>query len=167
MASGGALERRVVTGVAWSFAEKFLSMAIQIVVSIVVARRLMPDDFGVMAIMTFFTSVALTIVDSGFSQTLIRKQNPSDEEYRSVLGFNVVASLVLYVVAVAIAAPIADFYDRPVIEEIAPVLFLVLPINSLCVVQTVMFTREFRFALLSKIVLLSSKIGRASCRERV
>lgn len=155
----GALEQSVVTGVAWSFAEKFLSMAIQIVVSIVVARELMPDDFGVMAIMTFFTSVALTIVDSGFSQTLIRKAQPTDEEYRSVLGFNVVVSLVLYVVAVLLASPVASFYDRPIISDIAPVLFLVLPINSLCVVQTVMFTREFRFALLSKIVFFSSLLS--------
>ena len=82
MAKG--LERSVASGVAWSFSEKFMTMAIQMVVSIVVARELMPEDFGVMAIMTFFTSVALTIVDSGFSQALIRKSQPSDEDYCSV-----------------------------------------------------------------------------------
>ena len=78
------LEHKVASGVAWSFSEKLLTMIIQMVVSIVVARQLMPADFGVMAIMTFFTSVALAIVDSGFSQTLIRKSAPTDEEYRSV-----------------------------------------------------------------------------------
>ena len=153
------LEHRVVRGVAWSFSEKLLSMVVQMAVSIIVARQLMPTDFGVMAILTFFTSVALTIVDSGFSQTLIRKQNPTDREYRSVLGFNVVTSLVLYLLLVALARPLATFYELPVIATIAPVLFLVLPINSLCVVQTVMFTREFRFALLSKIVFASSLIS--------
>lgn len=153
------LEHRVVSGVAWSFSEKLLSMVVQMAVSIIVARQLMPTDFGVMAILTFFTSVALTIVDSGFSQTLIRKQNPTDREYRSVLGFNVVTSLVLYLLLVALARPLATFYELPVIATIAPVLFLVLPINSLCVVQTVMFTREFRFALLSKIVFASSLIS--------
>ena len=128
-------------------------------VSIIVARQLAPTDFGVMAILTFFTSVALTIVDSGFSQTLIRKESPTDGEYRSVLGFNVAMSAILYVVLVALAYPLATFYDQPIISDIAPVLFLVLPINSLCVVQTVMFTREFRFKLLSKIVFLSSLIS--------
>ena len=150
------LEHKVVSGVAWSFSEKLLSMVVQMVVSIVVARQLAPADFGIMAIMTFFTSVALAIVDSGFSQTLIRKQQPTDTEYRSVLGFNIVVAVVLYVVFLAVAQPLADMYDAPVIRDIAPVLFLVLPINSLCVVQTVMFTREFRFALLSKIVFFSS-----------
>lgn len=153
------LEHRVVSGVAWSFSEKLLSMVVQMAVSIIVARQLAPTDFGVMAILTFFTSVALTIVDSGFSQTLIRKKSPTDGEYRSVLGFNVAMSAILYVVLVALAYPLARFYEQPVIADIAPVLFLVLPINSLCVVQTVMFTREFRFKLLSKIVLTSSLIS--------
>ena len=153
------LEHKVATGVAWSFSEKLLSMVIQMAVSIIVARQLMPEDFGVMAILTFFTSVALAIVDSGFSQTLIRKASPTDEEYRSVLSFNVVVSVLLYALFVALAPAIARFYDHEVIARIAPVLFLVLPINSLCVVQTVMFTREFCFALLSKIVFSASLIS--------
>lgn len=153
------LEHKVVSGVVWSFAEKFLTMLVQMVVSIIVARRLMPEDFGVMAILTFFTSVALTIVDSGFSQTLIRKREPSDSDYRSVFLFNVVVALVLYFVLWALAAPIARFYGHSVIRDVAPVLFLLLPINSLCVVQTVMFTREFRFKLLSNIVFFASLVS--------
>lgn len=153
------MEHKVVSGVVWSFAEKFLTMLVQMVVSIIVARRLMPEDFGVMAILTFFTSVALTIVDSGFSQTLIRKKEPSESDYRSVFAFNVVVALVLYFVLWALAAPIARFYGHSVISDVAPVLFLLLPINSLCVVQTVMFTREFRFKLLSNIVFAASLIS--------
>ena len=84
-------------------------------------------DFGVMAILTFFTSVALTIVDSGFSQTLIRKESPTDGEYRSVLGFNVAMSAILYVVLVALAYPLATFYEQPVIATIAPIPPLIIP----------------------------------------
>ena len=160
MARSG-LEHKVVSGIAWSFSEKLLTMLIQMVVSIIVARQLMPEDFGIMAILTFFTSVALAIVDSGFSQTLIRKQNPSDEEYRSVLGFNVSVSLILYAVLLVLSPYIARFYGHTIISSVAPILFLVLPINSLCVVQTVMFTKEFRFALLSKIVFFSSLVSGA------
>ena len=78
--AGSKLEHKVAKGVAWSFTEKLLSMVVQMAVSIVVARQLAPVDFGVMAIMTFFTSVALAIVDSGFSQTLLRKTNPTAAE---------------------------------------------------------------------------------------
>ena len=136
------LEQKVATGVAWSFTEKLLSMVIQMAVSIIVARALMPADFGVMAILTFFSSVALTIVDSGFSQTLIRKREVTDGEYSAVLRFNVITSLLLYILLTALARPIASLYGVEAIADVAPVLFLVLPINSLCVVQTVMYTRE-------------------------
>ncbi len=64
--AGGRLKNKVVSGVVWSMSEKAGTMLLQMVVSIIVARRLMPEDFGVMAIMTFFTSISLAIVDSGF-----------------------------------------------------------------------------------------------------
>lgn len=153
------LKNKVVRGVVWSLSEKIGTMLLQMIVSIIVARRLMPEDFGVMAIMTFFTSLALAMVDSGFSQTLIRKQAPTDEEYASVMRFNFLTAVVLYILLTAIAPAIAGFYGYPVIAEIAPVLLLLLPINALCVVQTVRFTREFRFALMSKVVFCSSLIS--------
>ena len=83
------LRDKVTTGVAWSVAEKLGSMLMQMVVSIVVARLLMPEDFGVMAILTFFTALLVVVVDSGFSQTLIRKTEPTQSDYKSVFVFNI------------------------------------------------------------------------------
>lgn len=153
------LKTQVVSGVVWSLSEKIGTMLLQMVVSIIVARRLMPEDFGVMAIMTFFTSLALAMVDSGFSQTLIRKKSPTADEYRSVFTFNLLIAVILYLLLTALSPAIAEFYGYPIIARIAPVLLLLLPINALCVVQTVIFTREFRFALMSKIVFCSSLVS--------
>ena len=150
------LRDKVASGVAWSVAEKVGSMLLQMAVSVIVARLLMPEDFGVMAIMTFFTALALVVVDSGFSQTLIRKTAPTADEYKSVFLFNITISLVLYAVLVAAAPAVAEFYGLEVIAKIAPVLFLVLPLNALCVIQNTIFTREFRFDLLSKINFTAS-----------
>ena len=155
------LKEKVVGGVAWSIAEKVGSMLLQMVVSIVVARLLVPEDFGVMAILTFFTALALVVVDSGFSQTLIRKENPSREDYQSVFAFNIGVSVVLYVALVALAPVVARYYELPVIAKIAPVLFLLLPINALCVIQNTIFTREFRFQLLSKANFAASLVAGA------
>ncbi len=157
--AGRELKTQVVSGVVWSLSEKIGTMLLQMVVSIIVARRLMPEDFGVMAIMTFFTSLALAMVDSGFSQTLIRKKSPTADEYRSVLMFNISIAVILYLLLTALSPAIAEFYGHPIIARIAPVLLLLLPINALCVVQTVIFTREFRFALMSKIVFCSSFVS--------
>ena len=144
------------SGVAWSIGEKAGSMLLQAVVSIVVARLLMPEDFGVMAILTVFSALALVVVDSGFSQTLIRKKEPSEADYRAVFRFNLLAACVLYAVLTALAPLAARFFDLPVLTAIAPVLFLLLPVNALCVIQNTLFVRQFRFALLSKVVFVSS-----------
>lgn len=150
---------KVATGVAWSSAEKLGSMLLQMVVSIVVARLLSPEDFGVMAILTFFTALSLVVVDSGFSQTLIRKEAPTPADYRSVFTFNIAVSLLLYAVLTLTAPLLARFYGLPIIADIAPVLFLLLPINALCVIQNTIFTREFRFAALSKITFAANLVA--------
>ena len=103
------LRDKVTVGVAWSVAEKLGSMLMQMVVSIVVARMLMPEDFGVLAILTFFTALMVVVVDSGFSQTLIRKTEPTENDYKSVFVFNVVTSLVLYAVMTAVSPAIAAY----------------------------------------------------------
>ena len=96
-----------------------------------------------MAIPTVFSALALVVVDSGFSQTLIRKDAPTQGDYKSVFLFNIVVSLLLYVLLVALAPVAARFYDMPVLTRIAPVLFLLLPLNALCVIQNTIFTRQF------------------------
>lgn len=141
----GGLKGRVARGVAWSMAEKGASMLLQLGVSILLLRLLLPADFGVVAILTAFSAVALIMVDSGFSQTLIRKPKPSPEEYASVFRFNMVVSLVLYALLVALSPLAASFYQMPILVQTAPVFFLVLPVNALCVIQQAVLTRRFRF----------------------
>ena len=153
---------QVATGVAWSTAEKVCSMLLQMVVSIVVARLLVPEDFGVMAILTFFTAVALVVVDSGFSQALLRKTSPTSDDYKSAFIFNVLVSVVLYALFVALTPFLADYYKHPEIERIAPVLFLLLPLNAVGVIQNTILSREMRFGLLSRINFFASLLSGAT-----
>ena len=153
------LRDKVASGVAWSAAEKVGSMLLQMVVSIVVARLLMPEDFGVLAILTFFTALSVVVVDSGFSQTLIRKSAPTDDDYKSVFVFNIVVSVALYILLVALSPILASFYKLPIITRIAPVLMLLLPLGALSVIQNTIFARQFRFAELSRINFLSSAVA--------
>ncbi len=159
MATEKQLVERVASGVAWSITEKVGSALLQAVVSIVVANRIMPMDMGIMAVLTFFTTLAQVVVDSGFSQTLIRKTTPSQADYKAVFRFNIITSLALYALLTAVAPLIARYYEWPLLAQVAPVLFLLLPLNALCVIQNTIMVREFRFAQLSTITLLSSTIS--------
>ena len=134
-------------------------MLLQMVVSIVVARQLAPEDFGVMAILTFFTAVALVLVDSGFSQILLRKKEPTNDDYKSVFLFNLAVSVVLYGVCVALSPLLARYYDLSVIRDIAPILFLLLPLNALGIIQNTKLSREFRFGVLSRINFAASFVA--------
>lgn len=155
------LSHNVTSGVAWSVAEKVGSALLQAVVSIVVANSIMPMDMGIMAVLTVFTTLAQVVVDSGFSQTLIRKAQPTAEDYRAVFRFNITAALLLYALLWLAAPAISRYYGWPLLAEVAPVLFLLLPLNALCVIQNTIMVREFRFAQLSSINFLSSLISGA------
>ena len=104
-------------------------MLLQAVVSIVVANMLVPLDLGIMAVLTVFTALAQVVVDSGFSQTLIRKADPTDGDYKAVFRFNVITSIVLYALLTALSPVAARYYGWPELARVAPVLFLLLPVK--------------------------------------
>lgn len=152
----GELREKVARGVAWTMGEKIGTALVQMGVRIVLLRLLLPEELGLVAILMAFSTVALVVVDSGFSQTLIRKQDPAARDFKSVFVFNIFMSLALYGALTALSPWVAHYYDMPELARIAPVFFLMLPANALCVIQTTLFTRQFRFALLSKVTFAAS-----------
>ena len=144
---------------AWSVGEKVASMLLQAGVSILVLRHLTPSDLGAWGILTAIAAVALIVVDSGFSQALIRRENPAPGEYKAAFLFNVRISVALYLALTLLSPVIARFYAMPSVAVVAPVFFLLLPINALCVIQNTMLTRQMRFASMSKIVFASSVVS--------
>lgn len=161
MAEQSKLTRRVASGVAWSIAEKVGSALLQAVVSIVVANRIMPMDMGIMAVLTVFITLAQLVVDSGFSQTLIRKATPTEGDYLAVFRFNIISSITLYVLLTVMAPYVAHYYGWPLLAKVAPILFLSLPLNALGVIQNTMMVREMRFAQLSSMTFVATLISGA------
>jgi O-antigen/teichoic acid export membrane protein len=159
MAKEQQLREHVASGVAWSIGEKVGSALMQIVVSIIVVNALMPMDMGIMAILAVFTAFAQVVVDSGFSQTLIRKSDPSQGDFRSVFIFNIATALSLYAIFTAISPLLANYYGWPMLAKVAPVLFLIIPLNAVCVIQNTIMVREFRFAKLSTIIFVAALIS--------
>lgn len=159
MAKEQQLRERVASGVAWSIGEKVGSALMQIAVSIIVANELMPMDMGIMAILTVFTALAQVVVDSGFSQMLIRKQQPTEGDFRAVFLFNIITAFALYAIFTACSPLLARFYGWPILAKVAPVLFLIIPLNAVCVIQNTIMVREFRFASLSTIIFVAALVS--------
>lgn len=90
--SSESLKIKTVKGVVWSSVERFSVQGVQLLVMLVIARILEPKDFGLVGMLAIFLAVAQSLIDSGFSQTLIRKQDQADVD-----KFNIVVSFILYV----------------------------------------------------------------------
>lgn len=91
-----SLKDKTVKGLAWSSIERFSTMFIQLTVNIVLARILMPEDFGMVAMLAVFIQFSQVFIDSGFSNALIRRKDRSNTDYCTVFYFTVTVSIVLY-----------------------------------------------------------------------
>ena len=155
------LKEKTVSGVFWSSLERFSGLGLEFLVILVLARILTPKDFGLVGMLTIFVAISRSLVDSGFSQALIRKQNRVDEDNCTVFFFNVLVSFGVYVLLFFLAPWVAAFYDEPQLCLLMRVLCLVIVIDSFSVVQRALFTSKIDFKTQTKSSLASSVISGA------
>lgn len=154
-----SLKKKTVKGIGWSAVEKFSGQGIQFLVTIVIARILTPKDFGLVGMMAVFIAVAQALVDSGFSQALIRTQNRTQADNCTVFYFNIVISTFLYGVLYLIAPWVADFYHQPQLVQLMRVLCLVVVINSFGAIQRALYTATLNFKTQAKASLIASVLS--------
>ncbi len=132
-------------GVAWSAIERFGIQISQFVVSVILARMLLPEDYGVIAMLSIFMVTATALVDSGMAQALIQRQERTERDLTTALIFNIAIAVVIYA-AIYFAAPyIAQFYNTPQLCAVARIFSLCIIINSLGVVQLALITISLDF----------------------
>ena len=151
-----SLKKKTVHGVLWSTLERFSVQGIQFVVMIIMARMLTPNDYGLVGMLAVFIAVSQSLVDSGFSQALIRKQDRTEIDNSTVFYFNLVVGLILYGVLFAAAPFIADFYNEPQLIPITRVIGLSVLFNSLVVVQRALLTIKIDFKTQAKAALTAA-----------
>ena len=154
-----SLKNKTVKGVVWSSVERFSVQGIQFLVMIVMARLLTPKDYGLVGMVAIFIAVAQSLVDSGFSQALIRKQNRTETDNSTVFYFNIIVGILLYLVLFAIAPLAADFYDSPELTALMRVVCLSVVLNSFVVVQRALLTVNIDFKTQAKASLTAAVIS--------
>ena len=152
----GSLKEKTVKGVGWSAMENVTKIGVTFVVSIVLARLLSPEEYGLIGILTIFIAIFNAIVDSGFTNALIRKQDATDVDYSTVFYINLVLSLILAVILFCCASPIAIFFERPELVDLTKVMSSVVVINALAIVQRARTTKAIDFKTQTKITFISS-----------
>ncbi|HEY5499821.1 MAG TPA: lipopolysaccharide biosynthesis protein [Bacteroidales bacterium] len=129
------LNQKTVKSVMWSAVERFGSQGIQFVMSIIIARLLLPEEYGLIAMLAFFMAIAQTFVDSGFGSALIQKNDRNEIDYSTAFYFNFVVAVLVYLMLFLAAPFIADFYKEEKLIDITRVVGISVILNSFGLVQ--------------------------------
>lgn len=129
------LKQKTKVGIVWNIIEKIAVQGIGFVLNIILARLLTPHDYGTVGMLTIFLTFSNVFIDSGFSRALIQKQDRTENDYSTVLIFNIAISIIIYIILFFVSPAIAQFYKTPELLQLQRVFFLVIILNSLTVVQ--------------------------------
>ena len=136
----GNKKQKAIKGVTWSAIERFSVQGVQFIVSIVLARLLTPDDFGIVAIVLVFSTIFQTITESGFNTALIHKLDRDDLDYSTAFTSNLVIGIISYFILFLCVPLLARFYENPAFVSVMRILSLNLIISAVGLVPTAMFT---------------------------
>ncbi|MBR5241020.1 MAG: oligosaccharide flippase family protein [Muribaculaceae bacterium] len=156
------LKQRTEKALIWSFVDKFGQQIIYFVSGIILANLLMPGDYGKIGVLTIFIVLSNILIDSGFSSALIRKKGATDSDYSTIFYFNLIISLVFYLILYFSAVFIASYFEIPDLVSISRVLFLSIIFNSLGLIQQTRMFKEIRFTEYARINIVALTLSSAS-----
>lgn len=151
-----SLTNKTVKGVSWSFVDSISSQGITFLVGLVLARLLTPEDYSLLGIILIFISVFNSIVDSGFSNALIRKTDATDKDYNTVFVSNLIISIVLCTALFLLAPAIANFFNRPPLSALLKVMSFIIIINAFAIIQRTILMKKIDFKTQTKVSVISS-----------
>ena len=147
----------------WNAVEKMSGQALRFILTIVIARLVSPADFGLIAMLSIFLSVAQSFIDCGFYNALVQKQDRTEVDYSTMFYSNVLISVVVYFFLYWSAPYIASFYSQPELKQITRVMGVSLIISAFRIVQQAKLVIALNFriqAVFSVIaVVVSGLIG--------
>ena len=144
-----SLKEKSIKGLFWDFSGRIGLQGVGFVVSIVLARLLAPEEFGLLAIITVFINLASVFLDFGFSTALIQKQDVREEHYSAVFYLNIVMGLVLAAIVFLLAPLIGKFYENEVLVNVTRLMALGIFISSFGNVMRARLRREMNFKSMS------------------
>lgn len=154
-----SVKQETLSGVKWNAIERFSVQGVQFLLGLVMARLLTPEDFGAIAMLSIFIAISTTFIDSGFANALIRKIDRTDVDYSTVFYFNIVVSIVCYLLLFFLAPWVSRFYEMPILCPVLRVQSLTLILNSLFAIHNTRLTINIDFKGLARINLAAAIIS--------
>ena len=151
-----SLKAKTVRGTIWSGIDSIAGQGITFLVGLVLARLLSPQEYGLIGYITIIVAILNSIVDSGFSNALIRKKDAGEIDYNTTFIFNLVLSLLMAGVMIVAAGPISRFFNEPELVPLIRVMSAIVVINAAAIVQRTTLTKRVDFKTQTKVSLIAS-----------
>ena len=139
------LKRKVISGLFWRYMERTLAQGIQLLVTIVLARILMPEEYGTVALVSVLINIALVFVQSGFGSALIQKADADSTDFSTAFYFSFGLSLLIYLVLYVTAPYVSAFYRNSAFTPLIRGLSVSIIIASMGTVQQAYVSRTMQF----------------------
>ncbi len=154
-----SVKKELTNGVLWNFIEKVLMEGVQFVIGIILARLLMPSDFGLVGMLAIFIAISNVFINSGMAKALIQKKDCTDIDYSTAFVSNIVIALTIYAILFVTAPLIAKFYHEPILKILTRVLALNFVLGAFNIVQRAKMMSKVDFKSLAKIRVTSVIVG--------
>ena len=138
-------KQKVAGGLFWSYGERIMAQLVSLIVSIVLARLLDPENYGVISIVMIFITFCDAIVTGGFGNAIVQKKDADELDVNTMLCCSVATSILLYIIIFCAAPYIASFYNMPIIRPILRVLGLRLLISGVNSIQRAWIQKRMLF----------------------
>ena len=157
------MKRTTIVNTVWKFAERICAQTISLVVAILLARFLTPDEYSVVSIVVIFFNFANVIISGGFNTALIQKKDADAEDYSTVFHVSIFVSVVIYAVLFFAAPSIASIYSQPLLVTVIRIMALSLPVYAVksvycAYISSTLQFRKFFFATIGG-TLVSAVVG--------
>ena len=139
------LKLKTISGLFWRFGERITAQIISFVVSIVLARILMPEQYGIVAIVTIFINLANVFVTSGLGTSLVQKKEADELDFSTMFWASIIFSLMIYTVIFIVSPLIAKIYNNELLTIVLRVMGLKIPIAAINSIQQAYVQREMIF----------------------
>lgn len=139
------LKQRTISALIWEFSQKLLTQLLSFAVTVILARLLLPEDYGAVALAGMFNILMGVFIDGGMGMALIQKMDADDLDYNTVFYSNVLMSFVIYAVVFLLAPFVADFYELPILSPLIRVMAISMPIGALSGVHNAIISKRLEF----------------------
>ena len=153
------LKKKTIFGIMWNGLGNAGSSLISFISNIVLARILLPGDFGCIAMLYVFMALSNTFINGGFGAALIQKKNPTREDYNTVFYWNIAIAFLLYFVLFFSSPAISRFYNVPLLTSVLRVHAIALITSSFGIIQRTQLSKNLKFKDISKAMLISISCG--------